>query len=282
MLGFRKFSPRHSFKHKQRGMTVMELLVAGAISIIASSGMLVLMANTLGTGSHTIKLTRLTQDMRTTMQLMSRELRRANYHAGFLNCYGNADCLSDMPVLGDITGKIGSINITDNDDSDCFWFWYDRPQSGTAVAVTAETVTAFRRTVVGSVGKLQMTTTRVSAPVCNADTDWVDITDPNVIDVETFNVSNVNSLTETINAEGDTQRIERIGLAMTARLTNGSNGFEWFQDNTNSIREMQEFVTVRNNTTAVAAVVATPAPITPPITEPLPITDPIIIGSPIL
>lgn len=230
----------------------MELLVAGAISIIASSGMLILMANTLGTGSHTIKLARLTQDMRTTMQLMSRELRRANYHAGFLNCYGNTDCLSDMPVLGDITSKIGTINITNNGDSDCFWFWYDRPQSGTAVAVTAETVTAFRLTTVESVGKMQMTTTRVAAPVCNASTDWVDITDPEIIDVETFNVSNAGSLTEVINAEGDTQRVERISLSMTAKLTAGSSGYAFLQNNSNNIREIQEFVTVRNNTTEAA------------------------------
>jgi len=233
-------------------MTLMELLVAGAISIIASSGMLILMANTLGTSSHTIKMTRLTQDMRTTMQLMSRELRRANYHAGFLNCYGKTGCLSDMPVLGDITSKIGTINITDNEDSDCFWFWYDRPQSGTAVAVTAETVTAFRRTTTESVGKIQMTTTRVSAPVCNANTDWVDITDPNIIDVETFNVSDASSLTETINAEGDTQSVERIALSITAKLTADDDNSSWFQTNTNTTRELQEFVTVRNNTTAAA------------------------------
>jgi hypothetical protein len=157
-----------------------------------------------------------------------------------------------MPVLGDITGKIGTINITNNGDSDCVWFWYDRPQSGTEVAVTAETVTAFRHAVVDSVGRIQMTTTRVAAPVCNADTDWVDVTDPEVVDVETFNVDNTNSLTETINAAGDTQSVEQIALSITAKLTDGDHGLGWFQDATNETREMQEFITVRNNTTTVA------------------------------
>jgi len=230
----------------------MELLVAGSISIIASTGMLVLMANTLGSGAHTIKLARLSHDMRVTMQLISRELRRANFHGGYLNCYGNTDCLSNMPVLGDINAKIGTINITDNGDSDCMWFWYDRPQSGTAVAVTAETVAAFRHTSVDSVGRIQMTTTRVSSPACDANTDWVDITDPEVVDVETFNISNTASLTETINAEGDTQRVEQIAISFTAKLTEGDTGFDWFQNNSNATREMQEFIAVRNNTTVVA------------------------------
>jgi type II secretory pathway component PulJ len=233
-------------------MTMMELLVAGAISLIASGGMLILMVNTLGTGSQTVKMARLTQEMRSTMQIMTRELRRANYHAGFMNCFGNTGCLTEMPVLGDITSKVGAINITDSGDSDCFWFWYDRPQSGTQVAVTAESVAAFRHTKVGEVGKIQMTTSRTSAPVCGSDTDWVDITDPDVIDVVAFNVSDANSLTETINTAGDTQSIERIGLTMSAKLAGGGTQPVWVQNKTYSTRVLQEFVKVRNNTTARA------------------------------
>ena len=233
-------------------MTLVELLVAGAISLIATAGMLVLMINTLGTGSQTVRMARLTQEMRSTMQIMTRELRRANYHAGFMNCYGNTGCLSEMPVLGDITSRVGAITITDNGDSDCFWFWYDRPQSGTPVAVTSESVAAFRRTTVDSIGKIQMTTTRTSAPVCGSDTDWVDITDPGLVDVVAFNVSDAASVTETINSAGDTQSIERIGLTMTARLSGGGSESQWVRDTTYSTRELQEFVKVRNNTTTRA------------------------------
>ena len=209
------------------------------------------MINTLGTGSLTIQMSRLTQDVRVSMQIMTRELRRANYHAGHLNCFGKTDCLADMPVLGDITSRIGSINISDNGDSDCFWFWYDRPQTGAVVAVNAETVAAFRRTVTnGTVGKIQMTTTRTSAPVCNSDTDWVDITNPDIIDVLTFNVSDTDSLTETINIAGDTQNVERIALSITAKLTADNALPAWIRNNAGTTRELQEFVVVRNYTTA--------------------------------
>jgi len=232
---------------KQKGVTLIELLVAGVISLIAASGMVLVMASTLGTGSQTIQMARLTQEMRTGMQIMSRELKRANYHSTYLSCYGNVDCLT---TLG-LTGHVGTIGITDNGDSDCFWFWYDRPQVGTQVAVTAEPVAAFRRAADGGVGKLQMTT-NVTTPSCGAahnHADWVDITDPNIIDVLTFNVNDAASYIEVFNDDGDFQSVEKIALSMTAKLTVDSSVRSWIQANTNASRELTEFVSVRNNIT---------------------------------
>ena len=48
---------RQSGLKRQQGMTLLELLVAGVISIIVTAGMVVLMASTLGTGTQTIKMT---------------------------------------------------------------------------------------------------------------------------------------------------------------------------------------------------------------------------------
>ena len=54
---------------RQTGMTLIELMISIVISLIASLAMIVLMANTLGTGTRTIQMTRLTQEMRTAMQM---------------------------------------------------------------------------------------------------------------------------------------------------------------------------------------------------------------------
>ena len=249
MLKLRALKRHQPNISRQGGMTLMELLVAGVISIIASLGMVMVMANSLGTGSQTIKMTRLTQDMRTAMQIMSRELRRANYHSDYMACYGNVDCLGAGSL--NIAAKVSEIHISDNGNSDCFWFWYDRPQTGTQVAVNAEPVAAFRRTIAsGTIGKLQMTTTRTTTPGCDANTDWVDITNPDLVDILTFNVSDANSFTQAINAGGDTQSVERIALSMTARLAVDASVPTWLQNNANASRELTEFVTVRNNTTA--------------------------------
>jgi hypothetical protein len=116
--------------------------------------------------------------------------------------------------------------------------------------VTSEPVAAFRRTIAtGTIGKLQMTTTRTTTPGCNLNADWVDITDPDIIDVVSFDVDNTDSFVETINAGGDTQNVERIALAIRAKLTVDPSLPTWFQNNANASRELREFVTVRNNIT---------------------------------
>lgn len=259
-------------KHQQ-GVTLIEMLVAGVISLVAVAGMLLVMATTLGATTQTIEMTRLTQEMRTAMQIMTRELRRANYHPDFISCYGNTSCLG---ILG-LDARIQNITIADNSvatgANDCFWFWYDRPQicptssctvaelAAAQDAVTAETVAGFRRSTTAGVGSIQMTTRRTAGASCSEafdHLDWVDITDPNIIDVLEFTVTNSDALfptiTETINAAGDTQSVEKIGLTLTAKLTGDNSVATWIK-NLNSggdTREMNALVKVRNNVVVAA------------------------------
>ena len=215
------------------------------------AAMLIVMANTLGTGSQTIQMSRLNQEMRTAMQIMSREVRRANYHANFLNCFGNVACRTDLGI----TGVVKEISITNSGDADCFWFWYDRPQTGTQTAVTAETVAAFRHVTDGGVGKLQMTTTRTTAPQCGAsasDTQWIDITDTDIVDVQTFNITDTNSFSETINGAGDTQLVERLTISITGRVVQDNSVASWLQAAAAETKTLDHFVQVRNHITTPA------------------------------
>jgi type II secretory pathway component PulJ len=253
----------------QKGVTLVELLVAAVISLIAVSGMVLLMASTLGTSAYTIKMSRVTHDMRTAMQIMTRELRRANYHEGWLACYGDMGCRKNDELGIDIEAQINRIRIGDSvGTNDCLWFWYDRPQlcqesSCTAeelkddqLDVTLESVAAFRRAETGGVGRIQMTTTREIAASCATSPDWVDITDPNIMDVLAFTVTNADpdfpSIFEELNTALDSQNVEKIGLVLTARLTAHASVPAWIQGNANATRTMDEFVSVRNNITTAA------------------------------
>ena len=132
-------------------------------------------------------------------------------------------------------------------------------------AVTSESVAAFRRAENDDgVGRLQMTTTRTTAATCNSSADWVDITDPNIIDVVAFTVDNLDlaffgtelyrpSISEPINSALDTQNVEKISLVLTARLTADPSVPAWIQGNVNATRTMDEFVSVRNNITSPAS-----------------------------
>lgn len=231
-------------------MTLMELLVAGSISVIVSSGMVIMMANTLGTGTDTIKMTKLSSEMRASMQIMTRELRRANYHASFTSCFGEPNCLATLGIAGEI------IEININGAEDCLWFWYDRPQrcptsscttaelAAAQTAITAETFAGFRRTVTGGIGVIQMTTSGTSATACPT-AGWVDITNPNLVDVTAFSVEDdvagFASYQYTING---TQSIERIGLTMRGKLRTDASLPAWIST---PVLTMQDFVRVRND-----------------------------------
>ena len=101
-----------------------------------------------------------------------------------------------------------------------------------------------------------MTTTRTAAASCATSPGWVDITDPNIIDVVTFTVTNSDaalpSISEGFNSDGDIQNVEKIGLVLTARLTADGSVPSWIQGNANATRTIDQFITVRNNITTPA------------------------------
>jgi type II secretory pathway pseudopilin PulG len=250
------------WKH-QKGFTLLELLIAGLISIIVSSGMVILMASTLGTGTQTIKMTQLSAEMRTAMQIMTRELRRANYHSSYANCFGDTDCL----VTQSIDSKVSEINI----DGACFWFFYDRPERCTSPPCTAaeyaaaqtllsdtgtqDTLAAFRLSTVTTggidIGSIQMTTTGTAATgTCPGEaSDWVNITNPGFIDIQDLVVNDSVAGFESYVLTNDADlSVERIGITLTGRLRENDLSLPGFMQNTNApTLAIQDYVRVRND-----------------------------------
>ena len=106
-----------------------------------------------------------------------------------------------------------------------------------------------------------MTTTRTAAASCSLSADWVDITDPNIIDVLAFFVTSddpdLPSIDEDIGTAGAKQFVEKIGLSITAKLTADPSVPAWIRGD-NATRTMDEFIRVRNNIT-------TAGPVIPPV-----------------
>jgi prepilin-type N-terminal cleavage/methylation domain-containing protein len=249
-----------SWKHQQ-GFTLIELLVAGLISLIVTSGMVILMASTLRTGTQTIKMTQLSAEMRTAMQIMTRELRRANYHSSYANCFGDQDCL----VTQSIDSKVSEINI----DGACFWFFYDRPERCTSPPCTAaeyaaaqtllsdtgtqDTLAAFRLSTVTTggidIGSIQMTTTGTAATTSCPTSGWVNITNPGFIDIQGLVVNDSVAGFESYVVTSDADlSVERIGITLTGRLRENDKSLPTFMQNTNApTLAIQDFVRVRND-----------------------------------
>ena len=144
----------------QDGFGLVEMLVSVALSMLAVTVMVILMANTLGTGSETIQMSRLSQELRASIQLMSRDLRRANYHSGYLNCFANFDCRDDLGIAA----YVNTINI--NTDGNCFWYWLDRDGDAD---LSNDAVGGFRYSTVGGIGVLQMRIAGNAAANCDSN-----------------------------------------------------------------------------------------------------------------
>jgi len=194
-------------KSKQDGATLIEILIGLALSLVVTSSMVMLMSNSLGTTTRVIEMTQLTDELRNTMSMLTRDLRRANYSANAAYCYANADC-----------GLDGSANQVELFFSDsCITFNLDRDQNGDA---TTDNAGGFRKPV--GVNVIEMWTGDAS-PDCDAvagAAGWLEITDPDLVDITDLTFTLVD-LTGNVSGGGGatlTQHTREISIALEGAL----------------------------------------------------------------
>jgi len=217
---------------KQQGMSLMEVLIATSISLVVTASMVALMANSLGATARIIKMTKLSDDLRIAMQMMSRDVRRSSYNSNSMYCYANEDCGTDGAAI--LAG-----DITINDDNDCFTFRSDRDHDGDS---TENEAGGFRLVPSGDVGVIEMWTGD-AAPDCDAaagSSSWAQITNPDNINISAFSVDDDLSYTVVIFDDGiDTlsQRVRKVRMSMEGRLV---------VDGT-IMRQIEDVIAVRND-----------------------------------
>ena len=219
--------------NRQQGMSLMEVLIAMSISLVVTASMVALMANTLGSTARIIKMTKLSDDMRIAMQMMSRDVRRSGYNANSIFCYANTDCATDGAVT--LAG-----DITINNSNDCFTFLMDRLHDGDS---TNDSAGGFRRVTSSGVGVIEMWTGDES-PDCSVaagTSSWVQITNPENMDIFAFVVDENLSSTEVVFNDGLgntlSQKTRKIRMNMRGRLV---------VDNT-IVRQIEDVISVRND-----------------------------------
>lgn len=225
-------------KRHQAGASLMEVLVAMSISLVVTASMIALMANSLSTTARVVKMTKLSDDLRVAMQMMTRDVRRGSYNANSMFCYANDDCATDGAIVA-----AGDITLVDTDDdtvSDCFTFLMDRDHDGDS---TEDDAGGFRRVTAGDAGVIEMWTGG-AAPDCNAAAGaagWVRITDPEETDVFGFSIDDDLSYTQVIQDDGAgntlSQRVRTIRMNLQGRLV---------VDDT-IVRRVEDVISVRND-----------------------------------
>ena len=214
------FKPRPGWPQRQHGMSLVELLVAAGLSMIVSGTAVILMGNAMGTSSRVIQATQLSNEVRTALQMMSRDVRRAGYTSSAMWCLANTVCLPDatinLPLGGSFTMPGG---ITINGTNDCFRYELDRDHDGN---VTGSESGAYRRRTVAGIGVIEMWVGTNTPNCTGTDVDWVQVTDPQVTDITTFTVDDDQSFDEVVAVDllgnTTTQRVRRIRMSITGRL----------------------------------------------------------------
>jgi prepilin peptidase dependent protein B len=215
----------------QAGATLIETLIALALSLIVTSGMVVLMSSTMGTSTRIIHMTQLTDELRNVMSMLTRDVRRANYSANALYCYGHSNCGNSGAAT-----QSSDITIVSNASVQCITFQLDRAylDSSGSWAVPDGNASndpkgGFRRrevTVDGDArGVIEMWTGAegTAMPNCSANVTqgWVEVTNPNTVDITEFTIDDGLSLEQTVTQESGssfTQRQRQITIAIEGEL----------------------------------------------------------------
>ena len=228
-------------KSRQAGATLMEVLVAMSLSLVVTASMIALMANSLGSTARIVKMTKLSDDLRVAMQMMTRDLRRSSFNADSMLCYGNADCATDGSIIaaGDVTIVNGS----------CFWFQLDRADGANALNgdSTDDATGGFRRRSMTvdeeEFGWIEMYT-GVAPPTCNEADEtegWVAITDRENMNITGFTIDDSLSYTQIVlqdvNGNEVSQKVRKIRMTVLGQLVMDPS----------IVRRMEDVISVRND-----------------------------------
>lgn len=152
-----------------KGFSLIELMIAMAIGVLVLGAVLTFVVASVRSNLETVSATRITQELRVVMNLMTREIRRAGY-----------DRLAERSVASSAPG-IRYTEVGTGLDGQCIVIGYNRPavNMGNGAPVGTEWK-GFRLDEDRSVLQANVTSNR---PVCGNSDGWIDLTDPDQLTV---------------------------------------------------------------------------------------------------
>lgn len=248
-------------RSRQRGVTLMEALISLALSTIVITAMVILMGNSMGTTNRITQMAQLNDELRNVMSMLTRDVRRANYSATSILCYGNPYCgVQELTRQEGGDTPLGDHMII---AAGCVIFQLDRPVDVNDDGVldidgnaTNDSKGGFRLVDDDGVGVIQMwANTAATVPACGDDVDaagWIAVTDPNIVDIVEFTIDDDLSIEKSIfqdDGESEyTQRQRYLRLAIEGELVLEQR-MGWAADADEQMirRRIQDDITVRND-----------------------------------
>jgi prepilin peptidase dependent protein B len=263
MLTIRKPAPPRSGtglpnRARQAGATLMETMISLALSVLVITGMVILMGNSMGTANRITQSAQLNDQLRNVMSMMTRDVRRANYSAASVLCYGNPYCAQQVATLQDGGDTpLGAHMII---QPSCLAFQVDRPvREDGALTIdgnaTNNSKSGFRLVDDDGVGVIEMWVDEEAAvPDCDAENDnrWVPVTDPNIVNIVDFSINDSLSVEKSVfQDDGETEYTQRqryLQLAVEGELVLEQRMGWVAGDNDIMVRRrVEDIITVRND-----------------------------------
>lgn len=213
-----------SRRSRRHGFSLIELMVAMVAGLIVSSAALAFLMSSFRSNGEYVLSTRLTQELRSSLDLVSHELRRAGYNEDALELVATGKKSPFSRMKFDILAAAGPPA-----SYQCIIYSYDR-SGGTpgALDVAAGEVRGLRRAVVGGVGVIEYAiSSGAAAPTCGDGTAtadytsfppkpkamWYALSDPSLLNITAF----------TLTDRGDTLAaglgVREIGVQISGQLT---------------------------------------------------------------
>lgn len=222
---------RHRLRGHARGFSLIELMVALALGLIVSIAIVAFTMSSFRSNGQFVLSARLTQELRNTMDLMTRDLRRAGYNESAMSAMGggSASPFAPMSILTSHTEGGG--------EADCIIYAYDRKEGTAGVLdVSNGEVRGIRRKSVKvngvDVGVIEYAESSGSnkpkcdgdtadytefPPACDTTSTWCSLSDPSILNITSL------TLTDSGSTIGTSLALREIGVKLEGQLRNDTS-----------------------------------------------------------
>jgi prepilin-type N-terminal cleavage/methylation domain-containing protein len=231
-------------KFKSQGFSLVELMVALAAGLIVSSAVVAFLMSSFKSNAEYVQSTRLTQELRNTLDLAVRDLERAGYDDNALAYMGtnNVSPFSPMCIWDPSTSACSA--VVPSAAGNCIIYAYDRTflNGSSTASGTAGTLDLSNGEVRGlrlksatvnglTVGAIEYGTSASSTrpacngaaatyttypASCNTTSKWCPLSDASKLDITAFTITNNGPASLT--GSGITMLTRRLDVTLSGRL----------------------------------------------------------------
>lgn len=189
------------------GFSIIELMIAMLITVVIALITTSFAANVFRSNTESVMMIQLSQEMRSAIQLISRDIRRSGYDDDVLARY-----LTTEPISSGVTlGPVNASNV-----ATCLQVSYDN-LTGTPIHAV------YRWRMLSGVGRVAANfKTSATCATELSDSGWLDITDPLLVNVQSLEFTLHTSLADIVENSNTGNviqvGIEAVGIVLSASL----------------------------------------------------------------